>query len=50
MAGTDALRTPVIARPGDDASIRPRLEGIWETRAGWLGALASVDHKTIGKR
>ncbi|HSN33178.1 MAG TPA: cytochrome c oxidase subunit I [Ideonella sp.] len=50
MAGTDALRTPVIARPADDASIRPRLENIWETRAGWLGALSSVDHKTIGKR
>ena len=50
MAGTDALRSPVIARPGEDASIRPRLHEIWETRAGWLGTLSSVDHKTIGKR
>ncbi len=50
MANTDALRTPVIARPADDASIAPRLQRIWETRAGWIGALASVDHKSIGKR
>ena len=50
MANTDALRIPVIARPADDASIAPRLQRIWETRAGWIGALASVDHKAIGKR
>jgi cytochrome c oxidase subunit 1/cytochrome c oxidase subunit I+III len=50
VANTDALRTPVIARPSDDASIAPRLHDIWETRAGWIGALASVDHKAIGKR
>ena len=49
MANTDALRIPVIARR-DDASIGPRLAHIWETRPGWIGALASVDHKTIGKR
>ena len=47
---TDAWRTPQIARPADDASIRPRLHAIWETRAGALGWLASVDHKTIGIR
>ena len=41
---------PVIARPADDASIAPRLDRIWETRRGVLGALSSVDHKTIGKR
>ena len=50
MANTDALRIPVVARTAQDASIAPRLERIWETRAGWLGALSSVDHKTIGKR
>ncbi len=50
MADTDALRIPVIARPADDASIAPRLQRIWETRAGWIGALSSVDHKSIGKR
>ena len=50
MANTDALRIPVIARPADDASIAPRLRRIWETRPGWIGALSSVDHKTIGKR
>ncbi len=50
MANTDALRTPVIARPADDATIAPRLQRIWETRAGFFGALASVDHKDIGKR
>jgi len=50
MAGTDALRTPVIARPADDPSIAPRLQRIWETEAGFIGALSSVDHKDIGKR
>src|SRR5690348_11033854 len=50
VANTDALRIPVIARPADDASIAPRLRRIWETRPGWIGALASVDHKAIGKR
>ncbi|MEO6897317.1 MAG: cbb3-type cytochrome c oxidase subunit I, partial [Caldimonas sp.] len=44
------MRIPVIARPADDASIAPRLARIWETRAGLIGALSSVDHKTIGKR
>ncbi|MDQ6620073.1 MAG: cytochrome c oxidase subunit I [Pseudomonadota bacterium] len=50
VANTDALRIPVIARPADDSSIAPRLQRIWETRAGWIGALSSVDHKAIGKR
>ena len=50
MANTDALRVPVVARPADDPSIALRLQRIWETRAGWIGALASVDHKSIGKR
>ena len=50
MISNDALRIPVIARPAADASIAPRLQRIWETRAGWIGALSSVDHKEIGKR
>jgi cytochrome c oxidase subunit I len=50
LASTDALRIPVIARPAEDASIAPRLKQIWETQKGFLGALSSVDHKTIGKR
>ena len=50
LSGNDALRVPVIARPSDDTSIAPRLDRIWETRKGFLGALSSVDHKTIGKR
>ena len=50
LPGNDALRVPVIARPADDTSIVPRLDRIWETRKGLLGALSSVDHKTIGKR
>jgi cytochrome c oxidase subunit 1/cytochrome c oxidase subunit I+III len=50
VANTDALRIPVIGRPGEDASIAPRLQRIWETRAGLLGVLGSVDHKAIGKR
>ena len=50
LSGNDALRVPVIARPADDTSIAPRLDRIWETRKGLLGALSSVDHKTIGKR
>jgi cytochrome c oxidase subunit I len=31
-------------------SLHERLLRIWETRPGLLGALGSVDHKTIGKR
>jgi cytochrome c oxidase subunit I len=50
MAGTEALRIPVVARVDEDASIAPRLDRIWATRRGLLGALSSVDHKTIGKR
>ncbi|MBC7484112.1 MAG: cytochrome c oxidase subunit I [Rhizobacter sp.] len=50
MADTDALRIPVIARPGEDGSIAPRLQRIWETRAGLIGVLGTVDHKAIGKR
>jgi cytochrome c oxidase subunit 1/cytochrome c oxidase subunit I+III len=50
LSGNDALRVPVIARPGDDASIAPRLKQIWETPKGLFGALSSVDHKAIGKR
>ncbi|MEO7010612.1 MAG: cytochrome c oxidase subunit I [Caldimonas sp.] len=44
------MRTPVIARPAEDASIAPRLQRIWETKSGFIGALSSVDHKEIGKR
>lgn len=50
VANTDALRTPVIARPGEDASIALRLQRIWETGPGLMGVLGCVDHKTIGKR
>ncbi len=50
MANTDALRIPVIACPADDASIAPRLQKIWETESGFIGALSSVDHKDIGTR
>jgi len=31
-------------------SLHERLLRIWETRPGLLGALGSVDHKTVGKR
>jgi cytochrome c oxidase subunit I len=50
LTATGALRVPVIARPADDPSIAPRLARIWESRQGLIGALTSVDHKTIGKR
>lgn len=50
MANTDAYRIPIIARPSDDATIAPRLQRLWETGGGVIGALSSVDHKTIGKR
>ena len=50
MAGTDALRVPVVARTDQNAGIAARLDRIWETKRGVLGALSSVDHKTIGKR
>jgi cytochrome c oxidase subunit I len=32
------------------SSLAERLTRIWETRPGLLGVLATVDHKTIGKR
>ena len=44
------LRIPVIASPAEDSGIAPRLARIWETRAGFWGALCSVDHKQIGLR
>ncbi len=50
MPHSTALRPPVIARPREDPGIPQRLRDIWETPRGLLGALASVDHKAIGKR
>ena len=41
---------PSSPAPIRDAGIAARLERIWETPRGVLGALSSVDHKTIGKR
>ena len=34
----------------DDAGLAERLTRVWETAPGFVGALASVDHKAIGKR
>ncbi|HUP05938.1 MAG TPA: cbb3-type cytochrome c oxidase subunit I, partial [Caldimonas sp.] len=45
-----ALRTPRVVRAGEEANLHQRLERLWETRPGFLGWLASVDHKSIGKR
>jgi cytochrome c oxidase subunit I len=45
-----ALRTPRVVQAGADAGLHQRLERLWATRPGLLGWLASVDHKSIGKR
>ncbi len=39
-----------IAPAIPDPTLHERLLKIWETKPGLLGALGSVDHKTIGKR
>ena len=41
-----AATAPVLPTP----ALHDRLLRIWETRPGLIGALGSVDHKTIGKR
>ena len=37
------------APPGDDA-LHDRLVALWETPRTWLGSIATVDHKALGKR
>ncbi|HET8655450.1 MAG TPA: cytochrome c oxidase subunit I [Longimicrobiaceae bacterium] len=39
-----------MATTAAELPLDERLSRIWETRPGLLGALSSVDHKTIGKR
>ncbi|MDB5372625.1 MAG: cytochrome c oxidase, subunit [Belnapia sp.] len=34
----------------DDAALQAALRRVWSSRGGLLGALASVDHKTVGRR
>jgi cytochrome c oxidase subunit 1/cytochrome c oxidase subunit I+III len=50
LAHEHALRTPRVVQAGADAGLHQRLERLWATRPGLLGWLASVDHKSIGKR
>ena len=50
MTHPTAARIPQVVRLADDASIAPRLHGIWETPPGLWGWLCSVDHKQIGLR
>ena len=55
MASTESLggplfHTPVIGRVEPGSVEAEALRKTWETAPGWIGALSSVDHKTIGKR
>ncbi|NOJ38421.1 cytochrome c oxidase subunit I [Bradyrhizobium australiense] len=34
----------------DHSELSARLIGLWHTPSGWLGRLATVDHKVVGKR
>jgi cytochrome c oxidase subunit I len=43
------LQTPRLAR-ADDAALDARLTHIWRDEPGFVGWLASVDHKAIGRR
>ncbi len=49
MTITSYVRTPVIAERSNPV-LTERLDAIWETRPGFIGWLASVDHKEIGIR
>src|SRR5581483_2032658 len=48
--GVDAYRTPVVVSGDERSPFARDLAQTWETRAGWRGWLATVDHKEIGKR
>src|SRR5579862_7217699 len=43
-------RRPRIVRADFNSPLAERLEEIWKSGPGLHGALASIDHKTIGKR
>jgi cytochrome c oxidase subunit I len=45
-----ALRVPRVVDAAVEPNLHQRLERLWATRPGALGWLASVDHKSIGKR
>src|SRR4051812_24345142 len=45
-----ALRVPRVVDAAVEANLHQRLERLWATRPGAFGWLASVDHKSIGKR
>jgi cytochrome c oxidase subunit I+III len=45
-----ACEPVVTAQRAAEGATTRRLQVLWETKPGWLGELATVDHKTIGKR
>src|SRR5580692_3896014 len=50
MTILDYERVPTVASDSGQSALAERLRQIWETRPGFLGWLASVDHKEIGIR
>jgi cytochrome c oxidase subunit 1/cytochrome c oxidase subunit I+III len=46
----DYSRVPETLEAGQDSPLGGRLEKLWETKPGLIGALGSVDHKEIGIR
>jgi len=49
-ASVELERRPRVAQASFDSPLAERLEAIWKTGPGLHGQLATVDHKTIGKR
>ena len=50
MSTTDYSRIPRTFDERRDQDLADRLKEIWETKPGFIGALGSVDHKSIGIR
>jgi cytochrome c oxidase subunit I len=50
VTDTTDYRAPEIATEGYRSATADKLDRIWETRPGFAGFLASVDHKEIGIR
>ncbi len=50
MTTVDYSRVPQTLEAGQESPLGKKLEKLWETKPGLIGALGSVDHKEIGIR